>query len=272
MLTDKRIAMLGLGKMGGMLADALLAKGVLAPDQLRGTTGHADSARAAAAQLGIEVLTDNAAAARQADVVILGVKPQTLPRVLAGVREAVGPEQLVISLAAAAQTRAIEDALAPGVPVIRAMPNLPCLVGQGMTVLCPGRHAQAEHVALAEALFGAVGRVAVLDHDELMNAVTALSGSGPAYGFIIVESLAEGGVKVGLPRSLATTLAAQALLGAAAMVLEMGEHPAKLKDLVTTPAGTTVDGLMALEEGNIRVALITAIDAATAKGRELSGG
>ncbi len=266
----KKIAVIGVGKLGGTLCSALVRHGVVRPEQLVGTTAHEESARPAAEQLGIRVLTDNRAAAREAEVVVLAIKPQGMERLLADLRPVITPDQLVLTLAAAITTRFVERGLPEGVPVVRAMPNLPSLIGQGMTVLCPGRHARPEHVSMAETLFAPLGRVATIRDEDLMDAVTALSGSGPAYGYIIIESLAEGGVKAGLPRSLATTLAAQAILGAAAMVLETGQHPALLKDMVTTPAGTTVNGLMALEEGNIRVALIRAVDAATAKAKELA--
>ncbi len=267
---DKTIAVIGVGKLGGTLCSALVERGVLAPEQLVGTTAHPASAERAAAQLGIRVLTDNKEAVKEADLIVLAVKPQGMGQVLEELGPVIRPEQLVLTLAAAVTTRFVEDALATGVPVLRAMPNLPALIGKGMTVLCAGRRAGPVHVALAREIFAAVGQVAEIDSEDLMDAATGLSGSGPAYGYIIIESLAEGGVKAGLRRSLATTMAAQAILGAAAMVLETGQHPALLKDMVTTPAGTTVNGLMALEEGNIRVALIKAVEAATAKAKELS--
>ncbi len=267
---DKRIAVVGVGKLGGTLCSALVRQGVVPAVQLVGTTAHAASAEAAAAQLGIRVLTDNVAAVRDADLIVLSVKPQGMRGILDELGPVVRPDQVVLTVAAAVSTRFVEDALAEGVPVLRAMPNLPALIGKGMTVLCAGRRAKPAHVALAKEIFAAVGQVAEIDGEELMDAVTGLSGSGPAYGYIIIESLAEGGVKAGLRRSLATTMAAQSILGAAAMVLETGQHPALLKDMVTTPAGTTVNGLMALEEGNIRVALIKAVEAATAKAKELS--
>ena len=150
------------------------------------------------------------------------------------------------------------------------MPNTPCQIGLGMTAICPGRYARPEHLEVARAIFSSVGRVAQVEDEELMDAVTALSGSGPAYAYIIIEALSEGGVKMGLPRKLATELAAQAILGGAALVLDSGQHPALLKDDVTTPAGVTIDGLMALEEGGLRVALIKAVMAATERGKTLS--
>ncbi len=269
-LRDKTIAIVGLGKIGGTLAQGLIRNRVVPKANVQGSTGHEASAREAQERLGIVVTTDNAALVRGKDVVILAVKPQTMPRVLEQLRGAVTEEQLVITLAAAITTRFVEEQLDGAISVVRAMPNTPCLVGQGMTVLCPGRYAMPEHVEIAKAIFEAVGRVAVIDNEELMDAVTGLSGSGPAYCYIVIEALAEGGVKVGLPRELATLLAAQTMLGAAQMVLETGEHPAKLKDAVTTPAGTTVDGLLELEAGGVRVALIKAVDRATRKSKELS--
>lgn len=269
MLSDKRIAILGMGRMGGSLAASLVRDEVLPAEQVLGSTAHPESAAAAEARCGVRTLTDNRAAVQGADLVILAVKPQGMGQLLEEIGDALGPGQIVISLAAAIPTAFVEQRLPADLPVIRCMPNTPCLVNAGMSVLCPGRHAGPEHLRLAEAVFRAVGRVAVLDNEALMDAVTGLSGSGPAYLYVVLESLAEGGVKVGLPRELATLLAAQSMLGAARMVLETGEHPAKLKDAVTTPAGTTVDGLMELEAGGLRVALIKAVERATLKSREL---
>ncbi len=270
MLKDRTIAILGLGKIGGALAGSLVRSRVVSPQNIIGTTGHRDSALEAAKRYGIKTLTDNVRAIADAQIVILAVKPQTMKKVLTEIKESVREDQLIITIAAARTTRFIEEHLAKRVPVVRAMPNTPCLVNAGMTVLCPGRYANREHIEVARAIFAAVGLVAVIDNEELMDAVTALSGSGPAYGYIMIEALAEGGVKVGLPRSLSTILAAQSLLGAAKMVLETGEHPAKLKDEVTTPAGVTIDGIMALEDGGIRVTLIKTVDRATEKSKELS--
>jgi pyrroline-5-carboxylate reductase len=269
MLSQKRITIIGAGKMGGTLAAALVKGGTVAAERLVATTAHEASALAAQERYGLRAVVGNVEAARSADIVILAVKPQVMGPVLEELQREIRPDQLVISLAAAIPTGFVEAGLAEGVPVIRCMSNTPCQVGEGMSVLCPGRLATDEHMALARAIFAAVGRVAELDNESLMDAVTGLSGSGPAYAFVVIESLAEGGVKVGLPRDLATLLAAQSLLGAARLVLETGEHPAKLKDAVTTPAGTTVDGLMALEDGGLRVALIRAVERATLKSKEL---
>ncbi len=270
MLKGRKLAIIGLGKIGGALASSLVRNKIVSKENIVGTTGHRDSALEAAKRYGIRTLTDNVQAIRDAQIVILAVKPQTMKRVLTEIQDTVREDQLVITLAAARTTRFIEETLQKKIPVVRAMPNTPCLVNAGMTVLCPGRYATKEHIEIARKIFASVGLVAIIDNEDLMDAVTALSGSGPAYAYIMIEALAEGGVKVGLPRSLSTILAAQSLLGAAKMVLETGEHPAKLKDEVTTPAGVTIDGIMALEDGGIRVTLIKTVDRATAKSKELS--
>jgi pyrroline-5-carboxylate reductase len=269
MLEGKTIAILGLGTIGAALVEGLLAKGLPA-ERIMGSTAHPDTASEKSARLGIEVTTENGLLARRADVLVLAVKPKNVGKVLSEIGGLLSEKQLLISVAAATPTRYLEDRLERDVPVVRAMPNTPCRIGLGMTVLCPGRNAKEEHLEIARAIFSGVGRVAQVEDEELMDVVTALSGAGPAYAYLIIESLAEGGVKMGLPRKLATELAAQTLLGGAALVLQSGKHPALLKDDVTTPAGVTVDGLMALEEGGLRVALIKAVMAATERGRALA--
>jgi pyrroline-5-carboxylate reductase len=189
--------------------------------------------------------------------------------VLRGIRANVRRNQLVISVAASVPTDMIERGLEKGVPVVRAMPNTPCAQGAGMTALCKGRHAQKEHMEMATRFFAAVGRTVIVD-EKHMDAVTGLSASGPAYIYIILESLAEAGVKVGLPRDIATLLAAQTTMGAARVVLETGDHPALLKDAVTTPAGCTIDGILELEEGKLRVTLIKAVVKAVQRAKELA--
>jgi pyrroline-5-carboxylate reductase len=266
-----KLAVVGAGKMGGTLVRALLDAGLVVPADVTATTRHAATAAEAAARLGVAVGTDNRAAVRDAGLVLLAVKPQALHEVLAEVRDVLAPGQLVVSIVASATTGFIEERLNGPQPVVRAMPNTPSLVGAGMTALSGGRHAGPEDLARAEALFAAVGRTLVLD-EKHMDAVTALSASGPAFVYVVLESLAEGGVKVGLPRSTATVLAAQAVLGAAKMVLETGEHPALLKDAVTTPAGCTIDGLLRLEEGGLRVTLIKAVVESTRRAGQLVAG
>jgi pyrroline-5-carboxylate reductase len=268
-LAEKRVAVLGAGKMGGILVKALLEKKLLSPKLTTATVQHEERAAALTKKLGIQVGTDNVAAAKKADIVLVCLKPQAVSGVMEEIRASARPEQLVISVAASVPTAAIENALGGKVPVVRAMPNTPCAIGQGMTALCKGAHAGAQHLEIASELFRVVGRTVVVD-EKHMDAVTGLSASGPAYIYIILESLAEAGVKVGLPRDVATLLAAQTTLGAAGVVLETGDHPALLKDAVTTPAGCTIDGIMELEEGKLRVTLIKAVVKAAQRAKELA--
>jgi pyrroline-5-carboxylate reductase len=269
--SKSRIAVLGAGKMGSILVKALIEKHQLSPQRVHATVAHESRVQDLSRKLGLAVTTDNLAAVKGADVIFVCVKPQVVQELMEQIRAKVSAKQLVISIAASVHTSQIEGALGKKVPVVRAMPNTPCVLGQGMTALCKGQFAQAEHVETASALFNAVGRTVVVD-EKHMDAVTGLSASGPAYIYIILESLAEAGVKVGLPRDIATLLAAQTTLGAATVVLETGDHPALLKDAVTTPAGCTIDGIMELEEGKLRVTLIKAVVKAAQRAKELANG
>ncbi|HEY5256338.1 MAG TPA: pyrroline-5-carboxylate reductase [Acidobacteriaceae bacterium] len=267
--SNTKVALLGAGKMGGILLQAFLNKGLFRPENIRATVQHPERAAALAKQWGVSVSTDNLAAARNSDLILLGVKPQTVPEVLQQIRPALTVKKTIISFAASVKTGAIEKAAGVDLAVIRAMPNTPSLVGCGATALCRGKFVTDEQLAVAEKVFASVGRTVTVD-EKHMDAVTALSASGPAYIYIILESLAEGGVKVGLPRDIATLLAAQMVLGAATMVLETGSHPALLKDAVTTPAGCTIDGILELEEGGVRVTLIKAVMRAAQRAKELA--
>jgi pyrroline-5-carboxylate reductase len=269
--SKSRIAVLGAGKMGGILLKALIEKHQLLPERVRATVAHQSRAQELSHKLGVIVTTDNLAAVEGADVILVCVKPQVVQELMEEIRPKASPNQLVISVAASVHTSQIEDALGAKIAVIRAMPNTPCVLGQGMTALCQGKYARGEHVQAAAALFNVVGRTVVVD-EKHMDAVTGLSASGPAYIYIILESLAEAGVKVGLPRDVATLLAAQTTLGAATVVLETGDHPALLKDAVTTPAGCTIDGILELEEGKLRVTLIKAVVKAAQRAKELALG
>ncbi len=262
-----RLAVLGAGQLGQTLVQGLLDAGVLRAADVTITAAHAERARAAARRLGVRTARSNAEAVRGADVVLLTVKPQQARAVLEEIGGLLGPKQLLVSAVASVSTALIEGALARRVPVVRAMPNTPALVRQAMTGLARGSHAGDAHVRRAQAIFDAVGRTLVLD-ERHMDAVTGLSASGPAFLYIVIEALADGGVKMGLPRDVATLLAAQTVRGAGAMVVETGQHPAALKDAVTTPSGTTIDGILELEDGGVRVAMLKAVVRATRRAGE----
>jgi pyrroline-5-carboxylate reductase len=264
-----RIAVLGAGKMGGILLQAFLKQQLFAPDEIAATVAHEERANALAAQWGVQVTTDNLRAAEGADILLLAVKPFQIKDLLTRIRPALAPGKLLISVAASVQTKAIEEAAGMDIAVIRAMPNTPSTLGVGIAGLCRGRFVTDTQMELASRIFATVGRTVTVD-EKHMDAVTGLSASGPAFIYIILESLAEAGVKVGLPRDIATLLAAQTTFGAAKMVLDTGYHPALLKDAVTTPAGCTVDGILELEEGGLRVTLIKAVMRATERARELA--
>jgi pyrroline-5-carboxylate reductase len=257
--------------MGGILLQAFLKNNLIAPEQLFATVHHADRAQALSVQFGLDVTTDNLAAAQQADVILLGVKPVQIADLVAEIKPALTPEKMLLSFAASVKTRSIEDAAGCELAVVRAMPNTPATLAAAITALCAGRFVSHEQMAVAQKIFQTVGRTVVVD-EKHMDAVTGLSGSGPAFLYIIIEALAEAGVNVGLPRDVATLLAAQTTLGSARMVLETGYHPALLKDAVTTPAGCTVDGILELEEGGLRVTLIKAVKRATQRAKELANG
>jgi pyrroline-5-carboxylate reductase len=267
--TKKKVAVLGAGKMGAILLQSFLRDGLLSAAQTWATVAHAERARLLKDRLKVHAGVDNSEAVKDADIIFVCVKPQVVADVMREIRAHVHEKQLIVSVAASVPTDMIERALEKEVPVVRAMPNTPCVLGAGMTALCKGKFAAKQHLDIATKFFDAVGRTVVVD-EKHMDAVTGLSASGPAYIYIILESLAEAGVKVGLPRDIATLLAAQTTMGAARVVLETGDHPALLKDAVTTPAGCTIDGIMELEEGKLRVTLIKAVVKAVQRAKELA--
>lgn len=265
---EPRVAVIGAGEMGRTLISGWLDAGAVAAESIFATTGHSERIAAVSERFGIEGAVDNRRAAGFGDIVLLAVKPQTADLVLQEIGDLLHPGQILVSILASVRTSYIEDRVPAEVPVVRAMPNTPSRVAAGMTALSPGRFASAEHVAQAERLFLPLGRTVVAD-EKHMDAITGLSASGPAFLYIVIEALAEGGVKAGLPRKMAIELAAQTCLGAGKMVIDTDRHPALLKDEVTTPAGCTVDGILRLEEGGLRVTLIKAIIEAAARAREL---
>jgi pyrroline-5-carboxylate reductase len=270
-LPNVRVAVLGAGKMGGILLQAFLKENLFSDEKIHATVNHAEKAVALSTQWGVDVSTDNLKAASEADLILIGVKPFQVPDLIAEIKPALTPEKTLVSFAASVKTKAIEEAAGIDIAVVRAMPNTPAALAAGVTALCRGRFVSDKKMELAQRIFETVGRTVTVD-EKHMDAVTGLSGSGPAYIYIIIEALAEAGVKVGLPRDTATQLAAQTAYGASKMVLETGYHPALLKDAVTTPAGCTIDGILELEEGGLRVTLIKAVMRATERARQLAAG
>jgi len=268
MLKDKKLAVVGVGKLGEALIAGLLRNGAMDSGNISGSVKQESSIKRVEEKLGIKAGLDNRAMVKDADIVILSVKPQNMDKVVTEISDVLRDDQLVISVAASVSTNFVQQRLKTKVPVVRAMPNTPSVMNAGMAGLCGGLYATDEHLAAAESIFKCVGETVFLD-ESLMDGVTALSASGPAYLYVVIESLAEAGVKLGIPRDTSTLLAAQTMYGAARMVLESKAHPALLKDMVTTPAGCTIDGLMELEEGKLRVTLIKAVVKAAQRAHEL---
>lgn len=235
---------------------------------ITGTTRNPEKAKAISEQLSISCHTDSLQAVKNADILIIATKPHQVEDVLKSVQSGMRSDQILISICTAISTQTLSHWSGNTPAIIRAMPNTPCLIHSGVTALCAGPRATPEQLNQAEAIFKELGEVTILE-ESLFHGVTGLSGCGPAYGYMMIEALSEAGVKVGISRERSALLAAQTLLGAAKMVLETGKHPAALKDEVTTPAGCTVDGLMALEEGKLRITLVKAVVAAAKRSRAM---
>ena len=270
MLKDKKVGLIGGGKMGEALAGGIVARGLFPASHVMVSDVVKERLEQLKRIYGVATATDNKRVAREVDILILAVKPQNMGDVLAELASVVGKAHLVISIAAGIPVKFIEERLEKGVRIIRAMPNTPALIGEGMAALAGGATATEADMAQARLIFDAVGLTVVVKED-LMNAVTGLSGSGPAYGFIMIEALSDAGVRMGLSRDVALKLAAQTLLGAAKLCLKGDRHPGELKDMVTSPAGTTIAGVKALEEGKIRATMMAAVEAATLRAGELGG-
>lgn len=268
MLSKKKLAIIGGGNMGEALLRGLLKAEFIRPGNIMVTDVRTDHLESLRQTYGVEVATDNLAAARASDIVLLAVKPQVIKKVTMGLVGGLDEKKVVISIAAGVPTAVLQGMSDKKLRIVRVMPNTPALVLEGAAAIAPGEYAEPEDLEIAEKIFQAVGRTVILE-EELMDAVTGLSGSGPAYIFLIIEALADSGVKMGLSREIALFLAAQTVLGAAKMVLETREHPGKLKDMVTSPGGTAIAGLHTLEAGGMRTTLINAVESATLRSREL---
>ena len=263
-----KIGVIGTGKIGEALIKGVIASDLCRGDQIFASDVDAERLDTLHSELGINTSLENAQTATSAEVIILAVKPQIISSVIKSIKPQIAGGRLVISVAAGVKTHAIEDDLPDSAHLVRVMPNIACTVGQAISAIAAGTHATDADIETARTIFGSVGRVVTVP-ESMMDAVTGLSGSGPAFVFQMIEALADGGVHEGLPREIALKLAAQTVLGAAAMVLETGEHPGVLKDMVTSPAGTTIQGIRALEENGARAAMMAAVIAATRRSREL---
>ncbi|WP_449241422.1 pyrroline-5-carboxylate reductase [Desulfoscipio gibsoniae] len=269
-LGEKRLGFIGGGAMAEALITGLTRAELILARQITVSDLNEQRRNYLAEKFAVGVTTANNAVVADADIIILALKPFVMGDVLEQAGAYFTPEHTVISIAAGITTTYIEKFLTGQVPVVRVMPNTPALLGAGAAAVCCGQWATDLHRELALTIFGAVGR-AVSVPEKLMDAVTGLSGSGPAYMYIIAEALADAGVRMGLPRDVALTLASQTMLGSARMILETGCHPGVLKDMVTTPGGTTIEGLYALEEGGIRAALYRAVEVACRRSGRQSG-
>lgn len=269
MLSDKKIGMIGTGNMGVALIDGLLRSGATRPENIFCSDASERQLAAVQEKYKVATTTDNVEVVRTSEIIIYAVKPQIIANVLKETADYLDMSKLIISIAAGVPLAAIESVLNKELRLIRVMPNVAVAVREGATAVAAGGHAGKDDVDLAMAIFDSVGKSIFLKENYLMDAITGLSGSGPAYIFMIVDALADAGVKVGLSRKDALLLASQTILGAAKLLLETGSHPGQLKDSVTSPGGTAIAGLHTLEKGGLRTTLINAVEAATNRSKEL---
>lgn len=267
-LDGKKLGFIGTGKMGSSLIKGICDSGMILNSDIYASDVFESSLNELRDNLQINVSTDNMDIVRNADMIVLAVKPQILKSVLSHIKEEITPDKLVISIAAGVKLEAIENELKPGTRVIRVMPNIAATVAEAASAISPGRNASVEDADDVLAIFGSVGSSLIVP-EHLMDAVTGLSGSGPAFIFPVIEAMADGGVYEGLDRNSAIVLAAQTVLGAAKMVLETNTHPGQLKDMVTSPGGTTIRGVHVLEESGVRAAFMNAVIAASNRSKEL---
>ena len=267
-LRDKNIVVVGAGNMGGALIAGLVQSGTVPPERVTAVDIDAALLDSHRRSLGVNTSRDVAAVAAKQDVLVLGLKPQIWAPVVAPLVSSLTDRQMVLSIMGGVRTRAIEEVLGGRAPVVRAMPNILAQIRASVAAVCPGRFAEDAHVAAAESILQSVGE-SVRVSEAQMDAVTGLSGSGPAFVYVMIDALADGGVKMGIPKPVALKLAAQTVFGSAKMVIRSGQHPAVLKDQVTSAGGTTIAGLQALELGGFRAALMEAVEAATRRSEEL---
>ena len=269
MLRDKKICILGTGNMGEALVSGLIGSASSKPQNIICTDVREAKLKAIQEKYGVQTTADNLDAVTKSDIVIYAVKPQIMAAVLKETAEKLDMSKLIISIAAGVPMEAIESFLNKKLRLIRVMPNIAAAVKEAATAVAAGKNASEEDIKLAMTVFNSIGRTVFIPENYLMDAITGLSGSGPAYIFLIVEAMADAGVKVGLSRQEALFLSAQTVLGAAKMLIETREHPGQLRDRVTSPGGTAIAGLATLEEGGLRTTLINAVEVATNRSREL---
>jgi pyrroline-5-carboxylate reductase len=270
MFTGKKVAIIGGGKMGSILAAGMITRKIISAQHITVTDIDPSRLKDLHASLKVQVTADNKKAVKDADIVLLAIKPQNFPETLKQIRPVVTKSKLFISIAAGVTTDSIEKLLSKSPRVLRVMPNVAAMAGDGAAAVASGHFTKKGDVQYALAILNAVGLAVEVD-EKLMDAVTGLSGSGPAYCFVMIEALADAGVQLGLSRELAEKLAAQTMLGSARLCLTGKQHPAQLKNMVTSPGGTTAAGLKVLEEGKIRATLMAAVEAATKRAKELAG-
>lgn len=271
MFKDKKIAVIGGGKMGSIIASGLIRHQIVSSKNIVVTDIDPAKLKSLRSSLKVRATSDNAKAAKEAHIIVLAVKPQNMAATLEQIKPAVDQSKVVISIAAGITTKFIETSLGKNIRVVRVMPNTPALVGEGAAAVAAGRFAKPNDIEMARVIFDALG-VTIEVKERLMDAVTGLSGSGPAYFFLMIEALIEAGVKTGLTKDMAKKLAVQTMLGAARLCIESGREPSELREMVTSPNGTTFAGLKVLEEKNYRRIIVAAVEAATNRSRELAAG
>ena len=268
-MNSRKLGFIGVGNMGEALLNGIIGSGLMSPVDILASDVDLEKLSGLSSELGITVVESNCELVRRADVILFAVKPDVIRTVLSEISPDLSQPKWCISIVAGVSTAVIEGILQAGSHVVRVMPNTPAMVYEGMAAICPGRYANEEHIRKTQQVFEAVGKVIVVQ-EKLMDAVTALSGSGPAFVFLVIESLTDAAVQLGLSRADAAIMAAQTVLGASKMAVDTGEHPAILKNRVTSPGGTTAAGLYELESGRVRAAIIDAVIAAELRSKEMS--